>query len=301
MSNLVSVQFNNQSLLATMVNDVPYIALKPICENLGIDWEGQRQKIARHPVLSSTACMITAVAQDGKLREMLMMPIKYLNGWLFGIDSTRVNKNAKDAVIKYQEECFEVLANHFMPKRNALVELPASPYVTANEKLQLQKMINTRVKRTNESHSMAWRYLFDAYRVNKMEFLPTGRLNEMCAYMGERTPHQDEMVLIKKRELDELKILPLQQEVALPKGSMIINEERYKQLFDEKVIFDIDRVKYLMKRDNKALISTERMDRILEHLQHQDDRISGMLGIIKGMRESSLIIKDAMEISKQLV
>ena len=28
--------------------------------------------------------MIKAVAEDGKLREMLMIPIKFLNGWLFG-------------------------------------------------------------------------------------------------------------------------------------------------------------------------------------------------------------------------
>lgn len=298
--SVISVQFNDQSLLATVVNDIPHVALKPICENLGVDWEAQRKRIERHPVLNSTASMIKAVAQDGKLREMLMIPIEYLNGWLFGIDANRVNANAKDAVIKYQRECFKVLANHFMPKRNALVELPAV-CVTPNEKLQLQKMINARVHRTKESHSMAWHILFDAYRVNKMECLPTGRVDEMCAYMGERVPHQDEMVLIKKRELDELKILPLQQEVALPKGSVIINEERYKQLFDEKVMMDIDRVKYLMKKDNKAIISTERMDRILKHLQHQDERISGMLGIIKGMKESSSIIKDAMEISKQLV
>lgn len=60
--------------------------------------------------------MIKAVAQDGKLREMLMMPIKFLNGWLFGIDANRVNENAKESLIKYQRECFDVLASHFMPK-----------------------------------------------------------------------------------------------------------------------------------------------------------------------------------------
>ena len=117
-TQLSSVPFHGQSLFATLVNDVPHVALKPICENLGVDWEGQRQRISRQPVLKSTAVMIKAVAEDGKLRDMLMLPVKFLNGWLFGIDSNRVKPEIRDRLIAYQTECFEVLANHFMPKAN---------------------------------------------------------------------------------------------------------------------------------------------------------------------------------------
>jgi hypothetical protein len=117
-TQLSSVPFYGQSLFATLVNDVPHVALKPICENLGVDWEGQRQRISRQPVLKSTAVMIKAVAEDGKLRDMLMLPVKFLNGWLFGIDSNRVKPEIRDRLIAYQTECFEVLANHFMPKAN---------------------------------------------------------------------------------------------------------------------------------------------------------------------------------------
>jgi hypothetical protein len=92
--------------------------MKPICENLGVDWEGQRQKIKRHPALNRVACMIKATAEDGKMYEMLMLPVKFLNGWLFGIDSNRVKPEIQERLISYQTECFEVLANHFMPKVN---------------------------------------------------------------------------------------------------------------------------------------------------------------------------------------
>jgi hypothetical protein len=124
-TQLISVPFHGQSLLATLVNDVPYVALKPICENIGVDWEGQRQKINRHPVLKQVACMIkaTSLGQDGKsyFVETLMLPVKFLNGWLFGIDSNRVKPEIRDRLIAYQTECFEVLANHFMPKANETV------------------------------------------------------------------------------------------------------------------------------------------------------------------------------------
>ncbi len=124
-STLVAVNFNNQTLTATLVDGIPHVALKPICENLGIDWEAQNQRIKRHPVLNSVACMIKATAADGKMYEFIMLPIKFLNGWLFGIDANRVKAEAKEPVIKYQIECFEVLANHFMPKTAyGLKELP---------------------------------------------------------------------------------------------------------------------------------------------------------------------------------
>jgi len=104
-------------LLATLVNDIPHVAMKPICENIGLDWDGQRQKINRHPILSKGKVMITAPSNGG-LQEMLMLPVNFLNGWLFGIDSNRVKPEIRERLVEYQTECFEVLANHFMPKVN---------------------------------------------------------------------------------------------------------------------------------------------------------------------------------------
>jgi hypothetical protein len=61
--------------------------------------------------------MITAPSNGG-LQEMLMLPVNFLNGWLFGIDSNRVKPEIRERLVEYQTECFEVLANHFMPKVN---------------------------------------------------------------------------------------------------------------------------------------------------------------------------------------
>lgn len=124
MSNLVSVQFNHQTLTATLVDGIPHVALKPICNQLDLDWAAQFSKIKRHPVLNSTVVMMTMVAEDGRTREMLMLPLTYLNGWLFGIDAKRVKPEAKEAVLMYQRECFNVLAAHFMPKQYGLKEIP---------------------------------------------------------------------------------------------------------------------------------------------------------------------------------
>jgi hypothetical protein len=112
----VTVQFHDQNLTAAMIDGKPYVAMKPICENIGLQWEGQFQRIKRHLVLSSTMCMTHIVAEDGKQREMLMLPLDYLNGWLFGIDVARVKPDIKDRLTDYQRECFQVLADYFMPE-----------------------------------------------------------------------------------------------------------------------------------------------------------------------------------------
>jgi hypothetical protein len=94
--------------------------MKPICENIGLDWSSQLQKIKRNHVLNKGMVMMT-IPSNGGFQEMVMLPVNYLNGWLFGIDSNRVKPEIRDRLIAYQTECFEVLANHFMPKFHATI------------------------------------------------------------------------------------------------------------------------------------------------------------------------------------
>ena len=65
------VKFNNQHIPVYFVGDKPFVAMKTICENIGLQWEAQLKRIKRNHVLNSTACMIKVVAQDNKDREVL--------------------------------------------------------------------------------------------------------------------------------------------------------------------------------------------------------------------------------------
>ena len=47
-TQLETIQFHNPSLVVLNHENKPYIAIKPICENLGLDWEAQRQRIKRN-------------------------------------------------------------------------------------------------------------------------------------------------------------------------------------------------------------------------------------------------------------
>lgn len=103
----------NKVDILVIENGEKRVAIKPICQALGIDEEAQRQKLNSDPILSSTTLLSKVVAADGKEREMVTIPLKYVFGWLFRIDSRNVKEEAKEAVLKYQIECYDALFEYF--------------------------------------------------------------------------------------------------------------------------------------------------------------------------------------------
>lgn len=122
------VKFNNQQLSVFFLNEKPYVAMKPICENIGLQWEAQLKRIKRNHVLNSSMSIMDMVAQDGKIREVICLPFGMLNGWLMGVDVNKVKSEIRETLIKYQLECYDVLYKHFMPKPQKVINL--SEYVS---------------------------------------------------------------------------------------------------------------------------------------------------------------------------
>lgn len=106
-----TVEFHGASLFVININDVPYVAVKPICEAIGVDSEAQRLRVMRHPVLSGCA-FVTKVQLlgDKQKRDVTCIPLDKLNGFLFGINANRIqNPEVREKLIAYQSECFNAL------------------------------------------------------------------------------------------------------------------------------------------------------------------------------------------------
>ena len=121
------VKFNNQQVPVFMQGDKPYVLMKPICENIGLDWNSQKKRINRNAVLSKGKVMMTSPSNGGD-QEYIALPLGMLNGWLMGVDANKVKPEIKDTLIKYQLECYDVLYQHFMPKPRKPIDL--SVYVS---------------------------------------------------------------------------------------------------------------------------------------------------------------------------
>ena len=110
---LTPVQFHGATLTVTTIDNVPFVAMRPICDAIGIDWQAQHARITRHPVLNSVVSVTKTTGADGKQYDMLLLPLDKLTGWLFGVSVRRVKPELRERLTQYQAECFDVLASHF--------------------------------------------------------------------------------------------------------------------------------------------------------------------------------------------
>lgn len=108
----VVAKINNVEIVV-VENGSKLVPIKPICQALNIDIDSQRKKLNVDPILNSVTVLSTATGADGKQYEMVTIPFKYVFGWLFRIDSRNVKEEAREAVLKYQVQCYDALYNHF--------------------------------------------------------------------------------------------------------------------------------------------------------------------------------------------
>ena len=179
MSNQISTQtisFNHQSLVTFKQNGTHYTAMKPICENIGLDWKSQYSRMKRDDVLNSTVVIITTVAEDGKNREMLCLPIQYLNGWLFGIDINRCKPEIRDTLIKYKKECYQALHDYWFNGK-------AERKTTVDDRTGLRNAVNMLVSKKGLIYSEAYHLVHQRFNVESIEDLTLEQLPEAVEYV----------------------------------------------------------------------------------------------------------------------
>lgn len=114
MGTIVTVNFRGDELYGFEADDGIYVALKPIVESMGIDWNGQYQRVKRDPILSEGMCVMHIPFGRGGAQDVVCLKIDLVNGWLFTIDSSRIKDDAvREKVMIYQRECYGVLFKHF--------------------------------------------------------------------------------------------------------------------------------------------------------------------------------------------
>lgn len=113
MTELVTIPVaqSGASLSASLIDGKPFVALKPMCEALGIDaWTQQRKLNSRS---WATTSMSTVVAADGKQREMFMIDRRTMTMWLATLDENRVAEAARPIVRAFQAEAADALDAYF--------------------------------------------------------------------------------------------------------------------------------------------------------------------------------------------
>lgn len=115
-AHLATVEFHGHALITLTHNGEAYFAPRPICQAIGLDWAAQFSRIKRNPVLSEGVVIMTTPSNGGA-QETVALPLKLLNGWLFGIEAGRVKPALRETILTYQRECYDALAAYWQQGR----------------------------------------------------------------------------------------------------------------------------------------------------------------------------------------
>lgn len=147
-----TVEFYGDELKGVIVMITPseqriYVPVRPICDFLGVAWSAQRRRILDDAVLSEELQAIPVTTAGGP-QEMQCLPLDMLNGWLFGINARRVKDEVRDRLIRYQRECYRVLASAFQTLDAtdplAMVEQQGRALITlAREQREFNRRLST--------------------------------------------------------------------------------------------------------------------------------------------------------------
>lgn len=151
---IVTVDFRNDTLLATERDDGVFVAVTPICKSLGLSPEKQRQRIQNDPILSEGGAVV-AFPSAGGMQETFCLRLDLIHGWLFTIDESRVKDEIRDKVLAYKRECYAVLHRHFYGKHaTQLVEAEEEPQ--ENEGVKLRMVNEGRHVFGNQAAAQLW-------------------------------------------------------------------------------------------------------------------------------------------------
>lgn len=101
------LEFNDKAIYFMAKSGVYWIAIRPICEALSVDFESQRKNIKGDPILARVQSNQTVHDASGRLQKMLCLPEFNVYGWLFKI------KSKSKHLEEYQWKCYEILYNYF--------------------------------------------------------------------------------------------------------------------------------------------------------------------------------------------
>lgn len=112
-TNLQLVPFAHGDILAMRDGDKVQIIMPAVVENIGLDWESQRQRIERHPLMAETTCVMQVVTSTGA-KPTTVMTLEGFHTFLVTLHPDRItDTEVRERVLAYQRRAFRAVFEHF--------------------------------------------------------------------------------------------------------------------------------------------------------------------------------------------
>jgi hypothetical protein len=101
------LEFNGKAIIFIDIQGQYWVALKPICEAFGVNFDRQYKNLKRSKLWVQLYAIQPMIGADNRSRNMVALPEMYVYGWLMSINSD------VELFHHYQIECCKILYNHF--------------------------------------------------------------------------------------------------------------------------------------------------------------------------------------------
>lgn len=189
----IAVPFHNAELYLVEHNGQPYTPMKAIVDGMGLAWQTQHRKLTQgYNQNGDTSKMdgqndhtsnrwgvsIIEIPTISGIQEMLCIPLRKLFAWLMTISPNKVKPELRDTVIKYQEECDDVLWDYWT-KGRAVNPRKSTP----KDRESLRHAVSNLVSRAKINFSDAYNMVLQRFDKNHIEEIPLNELGDAVEYV----------------------------------------------------------------------------------------------------------------------
>ncbi|CAJ0562107.1 phage antirepressor N-terminal domain-containing protein [Proteus mirabilis] len=243
----INVPFHGNNLCVVNYNGEPYVPMKPIVEGMGLTWQSQFEKLKQRFSKGITEIVIPS---KGGEQSMLCLALRKLAGWLHTISPNKVKPEIRDKVIKYQEECDDVLYEYWTTG-----EVKKKHKSTVQERNPLKNAVNLLVSKKGIMYPEAYSLVHQKFNVSSIEELTADQIPDAVEYIhkfvleGEYIPKQEENILFEPNQNSITVTIPKE-------GRWLVSYKNGKQQVVSVDGHNVVSVEYIQKlqRDSNALI-----------------------------------------------
>ncbi|MCW3120415.1 MAG: hypothetical protein JWM28_4497 [Chitinophagaceae bacterium] len=131
------LEFNGKSIYFLAKDGQYWVALKPICDALEVNYNRQFQNLKIDPIMSQLFAKQQMVGADNRLREMVSLPEKYVYGWMFKLQSSAPGFD------EFQVKCYDLLYDYFHGTIARRISALKSKHQLKSEISELEKEIDS--------------------------------------------------------------------------------------------------------------------------------------------------------------
>lgn len=199
----INVPFYGNSLFVVEHNGEAYTPMKPIVEGMGLDWKSQHKKISQRFYKGMVEITIPSV---GGIQSMICLALRKLAAWLNSISPNKVRPEIRDNVIRYQEECDDVLYEYWTKGE---VKKPSKKETTTDERTPLRGLVNRIMGKTGVHYQPIYKMIHREFGVKHIDELTSKQVAEALEYLagkvleGELMPRENISAPIAKQFSDD--------------------------------------------------------------------------------------------------